>query len=165
MSDLTQIGRLALRHEAENWNAYYALNGVAVAVSLWVNFSADLFTRMRASVCLRPALLEIDTWALAVYVGRLPLEGGNNMTTMITMHQVANYDEWRPNFDKHEAKQKEAGLSNPRVYRLAESPNTLALFFDVADRQKAEAFTRSPDLKSVMERAGVVGKPEFLFTD
>jgi hypothetical protein len=102
---------------------------------------------------------------LAVYVGTLPSEGGNKMTTMITMHQVTNYDEWRPNFDKHEAKQKEAGLSNPRVYRLAESPNTLALFFDVADRQEAEAFTRSPDLKAVMERAGVVGQPEFLFTD
>jgi hypothetical protein len=87
------------------------------------------------------------------------------MTTMITMHQVSNYDEWRPHFDQHASMQTAAGLSNPRVYRLAESPNTLALFFDVTDRQRAEAFTKSPDLKAVMERAGVVGDVRFLFAN
>lgn len=27
MSELQQVGRLALRHQGENWNAYYALEG------------------------------------------------------------------------------------------------------------------------------------------
>jgi hypothetical protein len=30
MSQLKQIGRLALRHEGDNWNAYYALNETMV---------------------------------------------------------------------------------------------------------------------------------------
>jgi hypothetical protein len=36
--------------------------------------------------------------------------------------------------------------------------------FEIADRQRAEAFGASEDLRSTMQSAGVVGKPEISYT-
>jgi hypothetical protein len=35
------------------------------------------------------------------------------------------------------------------------------ILFDMADRRRAEEFGRSDDLREAMQRAGVVGQPDF----
>jgi hypothetical protein len=50
-----------------------------------------------------------------------------------------------------------AGITNGRVYQKAEDPNDLAILLDVADVAKARAWTAGEDLKTAMERAGVLG--------
>ncbi len=87
------------------------------------------------------------------------------MPLMIVHHRVRDYTTWRPVFDAHEPVRTAAGLSNGRVYHSADNPNDLILLFDFADRQKAEEFATSDELKTAMQRAGVEGRPEMHFTE
>jgi hypothetical protein len=86
------------------------------------------------------------------------------MAMMIIHHRVQNYETWRPVYDAHEPVRNAAGLSNGRVFRSAEDPDDLVILFDMADRQKAEAFVASENLKVAMQRSGVQGKPDTQFT-
>ena len=43
------------------------------------------------------------------------------MGMLIIRHKVKDYGKWRPMFDEHSLMQKAAGLSNPRVFRSADS--------------------------------------------
>ena len=70
---------------------------------------------------------------------------------------------WRPLYDAHEASRAGAGITNGRVYRKAEDPNDLVILFDVADVSKARAWTAREDLKTVMDKAGVLGAPTIHF--
>ena len=82
------------------------------------------------------------------------------MALMVIHHNVRDYAIWRPAFDAHEPSRVRAGITNGRVYRKAEDPNDLVVLVDVADVDKACAWVASEDLKTVMQRAGVVGAPE-----
>ena len=87
------------------------------------------------------------------------------MAAMIVRHPVRDYGAWRPVFDAHEAARTAAGLTNGRVLRSAENPNDLLLLFEMADRRRAEEFAASDDLRTTMQRAGVVGPPEIRYAE
>jgi hypothetical protein len=78
------------------------------------------------------------------------------MPNLLTQHRVQNYDVWRPHFDLHEQTRKAHGITNPRVYRNANDHNDLVLLFDVDDIERAKEFGQSQDLRSTMEKAGVI---------
>jgi len=82
---------------------------------------------------------------------------------MIIHHRVQNYENWRPVYDAHEPARISAGLTKGRVFRSADDPQDILILFDMADRQKAEAFAASEDLKTAMQRSGVQGKPDVQF--
>jgi hypothetical protein len=79
---------------------------------------------------------------------------------IVLRHSLRDYGAWRPVYDGHEAARAAAGLTNGRVYRSAEDPDDILILFDTADRRKAEEFAASDDLRTAMQRAGVVGPPE-----
>jgi len=81
------------------------------------------------------------------------------MPNLLTQHRVKDYDAWRPHFDGHEDTRRSYGITNPRVYRNADDPNDLVLLFDVTDLERAKEFGQSQELRSTMERAGVVMPP------
>jgi hypothetical protein len=81
------------------------------------------------------------------------------MALMIVQHQVRDYAAWRPAYDAHEASRVGAGITNGRVYRKAEDPNVLVILLDVADVATARAWASGEDLKTVMQKAGVLGAP------
>ena len=81
------------------------------------------------------------------------------MALMIVQHQVRDYAAWRPAYDAHEASRVGAGITNGRVYRKAEDPNDRVILLDVADVAKARAWAAGDDLKTAMQKAGVVGAP------
>ena len=81
------------------------------------------------------------------------------MPNLLTQHRVKDYDAWRPHFDGHEDIRRSYGITNPRVYRNADDPNDLVLLFDVTDLERAKEFGQSQELRSTMERAGVVMPP------
>jgi hypothetical protein len=87
------------------------------------------------------------------------------MGAMIVRHSIRDYEAWRSAYDAHGAARTAAGLSNGRVYRSVETPNDILLLFEIADRRRAEAFAASDDLRSAMQKAGVVGAPEMRFAD
>ena len=86
------------------------------------------------------------------------------MTTgMIIHHKVKDYSAWRAVYDGHEKSRTSAGITNGKVFRRAEDPNDLMVLQDVADEGKARSWTTSEDLKSAMQKAGVLGAPAIRF--
>ncbi|HWA79567.1 MAG TPA: hypothetical protein VG848_04560 [Acetobacteraceae bacterium] len=81
------------------------------------------------------------------------------MPVMIVHHRVRDYVTWRPFYDAHEGARAAATITSGKVFRGADDPNDIIILFEVADLAKAQAFAASEDLKSTMNRAGVIGAP------
>ena len=52
-----------------------------------------------------------------------------------------------------------AGITKGKVFRSAEDPNDVVLLMDVADVAKVRTWMASDDLKTAMEKGGVIGTP------
>jgi hypothetical protein len=85
------------------------------------------------------------------------------MPVMMIHHKVKDYGAWRPIYDAHEKSRATAGITNAKVFRRAEDPNDLVILADVADVAKARSWSTSEDLKSAMQKAGVLGPPTIHF--
>ena len=82
----------------------------------------------------------------------------------LTVHiKVKDYATWRTAYDGHEKGRVSAGITNGRVFRSAEDPNDVVILQDVADVAKARAWYGSAEMKTTMEKSGVVGSPNIRF--
>jgi hypothetical protein len=81
------------------------------------------------------------------------------MGALVIQHRVKDYRKWRRAYDAHAPARRKAGLGSAQVYRGADDPLKVAIFFKVKNADRAKAFVESDDLKRVMKAAGVVGKP------
>jgi hypothetical protein len=52
-----------------------------------------------------------------------------------------------------------AGVTDSKVFRSADDQNDVLILADVADVSKARTWLGSSEMKSVMEKSGVVGSP------
>ena len=77
------------------------------------------------------------------------------MARLLIETKVRDYTSWRPAYDAHEPSRIEATITNGHVYCRPEDRNDMLLLFDVADVDKARAWTVGEDLKEVMKAAGV----------
>jgi hypothetical protein len=64
---------------------------------------------------------------------------------------------------EHEQNRHSAGITNGRVFRRAEDPNDVVVVQDVTDVAKARTFVTSEDVKSAMQKSGVIGSPSIRF--
>ncbi len=87
------------------------------------------------------------------------------MASMFIRHRVADFDAWKPVFDDHEDIRRQAGTTAHSLHRDADDPNVVIVTFRVQDIVRAKEFVASQDLRTAMEKAGVVGQPEFWFTE
>ena len=78
-------------------------------------------------------------------------------------HKVKDYAAWRAGYDGHEKSRLAAGITNGRVFRSVEDPNDVVVLQDVADVAKARTWVGSDDLKTAMQKSGVVGSPSIRF--
>jgi hypothetical protein len=78
-------------------------------------------------------------------------------------HKVQDYTKWRSVYDAHETSRRSAGITNGRVFRNAEDPNDVVVLQDVAYVAQARTWVASEDLKSAMQKAGVIGSPTIRF--
>ena len=82
----------------------------------------------------------------------------------LTVHiKVKDYATWRTAYDGHEKGRVSAGITNGRVFRSAEDPNDVVILQDVTDVAKARAWLGSTEMKTAMEKSGVVGSPSIRF--
>jgi hypothetical protein len=82
----------------------------------------------------------------------------------LTIHlKVKDYSAWRMGYDGHEKSRVSAGITNGRVFRRAEDPNDVVIIQDVADVTKARTWLTSDEMKTAMEKGGVVGSPNIRF--
>jgi hypothetical protein len=87
-----------------------------------------------------------------------PANGGK--VVVVVTHEVKDYNSWRKGFDADELNRKNAGFNIWSVYADVKNPNMVSVIGDFPNAAAADAFTTSPKLKEVMEKAGVVGKAD-----
>lgn len=87
------------------------------------------------------------------------------MGLLVIHHKVKNFVAWKPVYDGNAAARKAAGFSNDRVLRSVDDPNDVTVIMEFAELGKAKAFVGSADLKSAMQRAGVIEPVSVHFLD
>ncbi len=85
------------------------------------------------------------------------------MTTLFVRHQAADYAAWRQVYDAFQPKARALGVQSDAVYQTAGDPNEITVTHDFATLESAQAFAASPELRSTMHDAGVVGAPTIWF--
>jgi hypothetical protein len=80
------------------------------------------------------------------------------MITVFVHHRVADYDAWRPAFDRTVTGDWVKGLRgySYKVWRGQEDPNLVIVANTFESREAAEALMNNPALHEAMARAGVV---------
>jgi hypothetical protein len=78
-------------------------------------------------------------------------------------HKVKDYEAWRSSYDGSENSRRQMGVTNGRVFRNAEDPNDVVVLQDFADAAKAHVWAASDDLRTGMQRSGVIGSPNVRF--
>ncbi len=79
---------------------------------------------------------------------------------VVITHEVKDYAAWRKGYDADESNRKSAGFKVWGVYADVNNPNMVSVIGEFPSAAAATAFTASPKLKEVMEKAGVIGKPD-----
>jgi hypothetical protein len=92
--------------------------------------------------------------------GEIAMPTNENLTVHL---KVKDYNTWRTGYDGREKSRVSAGITNGRVFRRAEDPNDLVILQDVADVAKARTWLASNEMKTAMEKGGVVGSPNIRF--
>ena len=87
------------------------------------------------------------------------------MASMFIRHRVADFGKWKSAFDDHEGTRTGFGVTSHSLHRDADDPDVVIAAMRVSDIARAKEFVASDDLRSTMERAGVLGPPEIWFAD
>ena len=75
-------------------------------------------------------------------------------------HTVKDYALWKKAFDEDSTVRIANGLTLIAMGRNMENPNNISVALNVGDLAKAKAFAADPRLKDVMQKNGVISKPE-----
>jgi hypothetical protein len=78
-------------------------------------------------------------------------------------HVVKDYGVWKKAFDTDSVARIANGLSFIALGKNLDNPNDVSVTLMSADLQKAKAFATDPRLKDVMEKNGVISKPDVTF--
>ena len=82
----------------------------------------------------------------------------------LTVHfKVKDFSAWRTSYNGHEKDRASAGITNGRVFCSPDNPNEVVILQEVADVSKARTWLTSNEMKSVMEKSGVLGSPSIRF--
>lgn len=90
---------------------------------------------------------------------------GAAMTHILVNHKVKDYTTWKNIFDDFIDVRKLAGEKSYRILHPSEDPNDLTIFFEWDTLENAETFMTSNELKSAMQKGGVVDVPDIRFLD
>jgi hypothetical protein len=85
------------------------------------------------------------------------------MNYVLIRHKVADFTKWKTIFDAHRGARQGAGLKEKYLLRDVLNLNEVVILLEAEDLQKARVFVDSADLREVMEKAGVLGKPDVHF--
>ena len=78
------------------------------------------------------------------------------MAIVIATHKVRDFSTWKPFFDADAARRKEMGIKVISEGRKADDPNQIYFIWEVADLAKFQEESKNPELRAVMEKAGVI---------
>jgi quinol monooxygenase YgiN len=84
----------------------------------------------------------------------------SGVVTVIVTHEVKDYASWRKVYDADEPNRKMMGFKVWGVYADVKNPNVVSIIGTFPNAGSVDAFMSSPKLKTAMEDAGVIGKPD-----
>lgn len=82
---------------------------------------------------------------------------------VLVRHKVKDFTSWKRVYDAHLPKRSEAGLTEKFLFRGTDTQNEVIILFETHDLVRAKKFTESTDLRDMMEKAGVIEKPDIYF--
>ena len=80
-------------------------------------------------------------------------------------HRVADFDTWKSVFDADEPKREKNGIKLLEILMDVDVRNRVMTVFQVENRDIASVYIYSDELKTSMERAGVISEPEIKMWD
>ena len=80
-------------------------------------------------------------------------------------HTLEDYSKWRTLFDGHADIRKKYGCTGESVFASVDNPNEVLIEIVWENKEGAMQFMHDPSLKATMEKAGVIGIPEFSFSE
>ena len=83
------------------------------------------------------------------------------MVTLLLTHEVKNIPERKEVYDAGEPLRQQAGVKVNGVYTSTDNPNYVTIIAEAQNVEAVHGFMTHPDLKVYMEKAGVIGMPEF----
>jgi hypothetical protein len=82
----------------------------------------------------------------------------------LTVHfKVKDFNAWHTSYNANEKNRASAGITNGRVFYSPDNPNDVVILQDVADVAKARTWYGSSEMKTMMEKSGVLGSPSIRF--
>jgi hypothetical protein len=78
---------------------------------------------------------------------------------LAVQHKVTNFTKWKQGYDSHDSARLAAGLHSYVIGRGVEDSNMLLVAARIDDTAKARQFLANPDMKMMMQKSGVTGKP------
>jgi hypothetical protein len=97
-------------------------------------------------------------------IWRIAMTNTQHTNENLTVHfKVKDFNAWRTSYNGHEKDRASAGITNGRVFNSPDNPNDVVILQDVADVSKARTWYGSAEMKTTMEKSGVVGSPNIRF--
>lgn len=81
------------------------------------------------------------------------------MAIALILHRVADYDAWRKVYDSVADMQKEGGVTQESVHRMADDPDNVLVIHHFDGVATAKGFLARANLKDAMQRGGIQGEP------
>jgi quinol monooxygenase YgiN len=82
---------------------------------------------------------------------------------MFVRHDVSDFNTWKKQYDAFRPMQRKHGVFHQEVFQSTDDPNSLTVIHDFHSVEKARAFAALPELKEIMEKAGVKGPPQIWY--
>jgi quinol monooxygenase YgiN len=83
------------------------------------------------------------------------------MAVMIVKHLVKDFGVWKKGFESSTGLRKSNGMVSETVFQDASDPNLIIVLLKWDSLERAKKFSQSDEIKASMEKAGLVGRPEF----
>lgn len=87
------------------------------------------------------------------------------MAIVILKHKVENFKKWKPYYDNDRERRQKAGLKEIICGQDSEEPNMVYMIFESNDPSQVRKMIHDPELKEVMDEAGVIERPELIIIE
>jgi quinol monooxygenase YgiN len=121
--------------------------------------STDLAATMRGAGVKGPPHVVAITPVEDLTVKDRPLAG------VIIRHEVGDYAAWKRAFDGHADARAKAGIIGHAVNRAEKNPNVVVVYLQAESLDPLRVFASAPEVKQVMQAAGVIGAPDVTFVN
>ena len=87
------------------------------------------------------------------------------MAYVLVIHEVDDYDKWKPVYDEDGAVRKAKGSKGAFVFRNADNRNKVVVLTHWENMESAKNFAEADELRVTMQKAGVKGQPEVYYLE